>query len=128
MDLKIFFFSCNQSSINSIKPLIKFNWVHKHLILYFSSSNKIFFINSALTSQWYTYYQIPIFIFFFEPPQLFFGHFLGALTSSFHCYIFLIYYYLLIFFCIFFACVGNQKCVTTKVKINLKRVYFNYPF
>ena len=44
-------FSCNQLSINSIKPSIKFNWVHKHLIFDFSSSNWIFFVNRALINQ-----------------------------------------------------------------------------
>ena len=33
------FFLANKPSTNSIKPLIKFNWVHKHLILDFSFSN-----------------------------------------------------------------------------------------
>jgi len=38
-------------SINLIKPSIKFNQVHKYLILDFSSSNWIFFVNRALISQ-----------------------------------------------------------------------------
>ena len=37
--------------IYSIKPSIKFNWVYKCLILDFSSSNWIFFVNRTLISQ-----------------------------------------------------------------------------
>jgi hypothetical protein len=45
------FFLAIKPFINSIKPSIKFNWVYKHLILDFSSSNWIFFVNMTLISQ-----------------------------------------------------------------------------
>jgi hypothetical protein len=49
-------------SINSIKPSIKFNWVHKHLILDFYSS-KLNFLCQQGSHQSTKYCQISIFVF-----------------------------------------------------------------
>jgi hypothetical protein len=55
-------------SINSIKPSIKFNWVHKHLILDFYSSDfgllflKLNFLCQQGSHQSTKYYQILIFV------------------------------------------------------------------
>jgi len=98
-------------SINSIKPWIKFNWIHKHLILDFSFSNWIFLVPRALISKKYTV-KISIFVFlnllnqflsFFSIPTSFspiiFGFF-----QIFFWYIFL--YFLI---CIFFIFYGEPK-------------------
>jgi hypothetical protein len=81
-----------------MKPSIKFNWVHEHLILYSSFSNQISLsigllpVNDILSN---------FNLYIFEPSQPIYDYFLSALTSSFHCYIFSIYFFDWFFFCIY---------------------------
>jgi hypothetical protein len=103
-----------------MKPSIKFNWIHEHLILYSSFSNQISLsigllpVNDILSN---------FNLYIFEPSQPIYDYFLSALTSSFHCYIFSIYFFDWFFFCIYiyiyiycilyFFYIGIQKWLTT---------------
>jgi len=92
-------------SINSIKPSIKFKWVHKHLILNFSSSNWIFFINMALISQQNT---VKFQSLYFWTPSTNFWLFSRHFDILFLLLLFLGFFWTF-FFCIFFFYVGSKN-------------------
>jgi hypothetical protein len=97
-------------SINSIKPSIKFNWVHKHLILDFSSSNWIFFVNRALINQKYTIkFQTLYFLTSLTNFWLFYGR--SDILFSLQSFLDFLWIYFFLYF-LFFFCVGTQKWVT----------------
>jgi len=90
--------------MNSIKPWIKFNWVHKHLLLDFSSSNWIFLINRLSLS------NFNLFAFLNLLNQ--FWHFFGIPATLFSLLLFfgfLLIYYFCIFLYFFHFFVGNPK-------------------
>jgi len=97
--------------INSIKPSIKFNGVYKHLILDFSSSNWIFFINRAFISQRYTVKFQSLYFLASSTNFLLFSRRFEILFS-----LLLFFWYILIdFFSFLLFCAGTQKWVTTLV-------------
>jgi len=94
-------------SINSIKPWIKFNWVHKYLILDFSSSNWIFLINRALTVKFQPFAFLNLLNQFWH----FFS--ISAILFSLLLFFGFLLIYIYIYFLYFLIFMWTQKWVTT---------------